>query len=191
MSIWANFEHDSKADENDGKIAQIYTCKFATPVHHTLLSSTMAQVHNRKDSTESAESVSSTFPTAFKAYEKYKNLKGDIERLQGTVKEQDLGRYISKSEHLISLLSNSDENEVKFSGSKLELDRVMKGMLEHAMGIDSKIYVLAAILSCESKEEGETDLVSNLKAVAETWAYYCHVTSNGSRPQTGQRTCRR
>jgi hypothetical protein len=132
----------------------------------------MAQDHNRKGSTESTESASSTFPTASKAYEIYKNLKGDIERLQGTIKEQDLRRYISRSEHLISCLSNSDENEIKFSGPKLELDRVMKGMLEHAVGIDGKIYVLAAILSCESKEEGETDLVSNLKAVAETWAYY-------------------
>ncbi|KAJ3511198.1 hypothetical protein NLJ89_g4235 [Agrocybe chaxingu] len=147
----------------------------------------MAQVHSRKDSTEStgtlgsdqsAESVSSTFSTASKASEIYKNPKGDIERLQDTIKEQDLGRYISKCEHLISCLSNSDENEIKFSGSKLELDRVMKGMLEHAVGIEGKKYVLAAILSCESKAEGETDherlpdLVNNLKAVAETWAYY-------------------
>ncbi|CAA7257452.1 unnamed protein product [Cyclocybe aegerita] len=147
------------------------------------------QVHHRNDSIESnatiksiqsAGSVSSTLSTASTASVSlgvYEELKPDIERLQRTVTEKGLERYLPKAELLVSSLSSSDFNETDFCGSKLKLDGVLKG-IEHAVGVDGKKYVLAAILSCESQAQGLTDdekrldSMKRLKAVAETWTFY-------------------
>ncbi|KAJ3504410.1 hypothetical protein NLJ89_g7949 [Agrocybe chaxingu] len=148
------------------------------------------QVHHRNDSVESnatiksiqsAGSVSSTLSMASTASVSlgiYEELKPDIERLQRTITEKGLERYLPKAELLVSSLSSSDFNETDFCGSKLKLDGVLKGMLVHAVGVDGKKYVLAAILSCESQAQGLTDdekrldSVKRLKAVAETWTFY-------------------
>ncbi|KAJ3515069.1 hypothetical protein NLJ89_g1988 [Agrocybe chaxingu] len=147
----------------------------------------LSQTHNRQDSIESnatiqsiqpAGSVSSTLSTGSVSLGVYEDLIPHIQRLKGELTGKDLKAYVGKANFLVQTLAASDLNETKFCGSVLKLDGVLKGMLEHAVGVKGKQYALATIISCEADADGQTedekglDKTKRLKAVAETWAFY-------------------